>query len=143
MLSHIQLFVTPWTVAHEAPLSMGFFSQEYQNKLPFPAPGYLSNPGIEPASPALAGRFFTTVPPGKTSQKRRGESFSIFERRILGQWSYTSTCLWKCSWKHSLTNKTKSTHTLWAYTIIQFSYTIQLYNSMNYTIHLTFNSIKC
>ena len=55
-------------VAHQAPLSMGFSRQEYWNGLPFPSPGDLPNPGIEPAfveSPALASRFFTTEPPGK------------------------------------------------------------------------------
>ena len=52
-LSHIQLFVTPWTVAHQAPLSMGFSRQEYWGGLPFPPPGHLPDPGIEPGSPAL------------------------------------------------------------------------------------------
>ena len=56
---------TPWTVAYQAPLSMGFSRQEYWSGLPFPSPGDLPSPGIEPVSPALAGRFFTTVPPGK------------------------------------------------------------------------------
>ena len=53
----------PWTVAHQAPPSMGFSRQEYWSVLPFPSPGDLPNPGIKPASPtslALAGRFFTT-----------------------------------------------------------------------------------
>ena len=59
-------FVTPCTVAHQASLSIGFPRQEYQSGLPFPPPGDLADPGIEPASPALAGRFFTTVPPGKS-----------------------------------------------------------------------------
>ena len=57
-----------WTVAHQAPLSVEFFRQEYWSGLPFPAVGDLPNPRIEPASlgsPALTGRFFTTVPPGK------------------------------------------------------------------------------
>ena len=58
-------FPAPWTVAHQAPLSMEFFRQEYWNELPFPTPEYLPDPGIEPVSPALAGGFFTTVPPGK------------------------------------------------------------------------------
>ena len=57
-------FVT-WTVAHQAPLSMGFSRQEYWNGLPFPSQGYLPNPGMEPVSPALAGGFFTTEPPQK------------------------------------------------------------------------------
>ena len=59
---------TPWTVAHQAPLSMGFFRQEYWSRLPFSTPGGLPNPGIEPmslSSPALAGRFFTIAIPGK------------------------------------------------------------------------------
>ena len=64
-LSHVQLFVTPWTLARQAPLSMGFFRQECWSGLPFPSPGDLPDPGIEPASPALTGGFFTTEPPGK------------------------------------------------------------------------------
>ena len=61
--SHVQLFATPWTVAHQAPLSMGFSRQEYWSGLPYPPPGDLPNPGIEStplAAPASAGRFFTT-----------------------------------------------------------------------------------
>ena len=52
-------------VAHQAPLSMGFFRQEYWSGLPCPAPGDLPNPGIEPIFPALADGFFTAEPPGK------------------------------------------------------------------------------
>ena len=63
--SHIQLLVTLWIVALQAPLSIGFSRQEYWNGLSFPPPGDLPHPGIEPASPALAGGFFTTEPPGK------------------------------------------------------------------------------
>ena len=61
-------FVTPWTLAQQAPLSMGFSRQEYWSGLLFPPPGDLPDPGIEPtspASPALAGGFFTSKPPGK------------------------------------------------------------------------------
>ena len=57
--------MTPWTTAHQAPLSMGFSRQEYWNGLPCPSPGELPDAGIEPASPELAGGFFTTEPPGK------------------------------------------------------------------------------
>ena len=64
-LSCVQLFATLWTVAHQAPLSRGFARQEYWNGLPFPPPGDLPDPSIKPASPALAGEFFTPVPPGK------------------------------------------------------------------------------
>ena len=65
MLSCVRLFAPPWTVARQAPLSMEFSRQEYWNALPFPPPGDLANPGIKPVSPASAGRFFTTEPPGK------------------------------------------------------------------------------
>ena len=64
-LCRVQLSATPWTVAHQAPLSMGFSRQDYWSGLPFPSPGDLPDPGIEPTSPALAGGFLTTVPPGK------------------------------------------------------------------------------
>ena len=67
VLSHVQIFVTPQTVA-QAPLSLGFYKQEYWRGLPFPPPGDLPDPGIEPMSPtstAFAGGFFTTEPPGK------------------------------------------------------------------------------
>ena len=60
--------MTPWTVVHQAPLSVEFFRQEYWSRLPFPTPGDLPDLGIKPASltsPALADRFFTTAPPGK------------------------------------------------------------------------------
>ena len=58
-------FVTPWTVAHQALLSVGFSSQEYCSGLSFPPLGDLPDSGMEPLSPALAGGFFTTEPPGK------------------------------------------------------------------------------
>ena len=57
--------VTPWIVARQAPLSMGFPRQEYWSGSPFPSPGNLPNPGIKPIFSALAGGFFTTEPPGK------------------------------------------------------------------------------
>ena len=65
LLSRVQLFVTPWTVAYQAPLSMGFSRQEYWSGLPFPSPGDLPNPGIEPGSPALQTDALPSEPPGK------------------------------------------------------------------------------
>ena len=59
LLSPVQLFATPWTVAHQASLSMGFSRQKYYSGLPFPSPGDLPNPGIEPQSPALQADAFT------------------------------------------------------------------------------------
>ena len=61
-------FVTPYTVAHQAPLFMGFFTQEYWSGLPFPSPGDLPDSGIEHLSPPLAEGFFTTEPPEKPSR---------------------------------------------------------------------------
>ena len=68
VVSPVQLFVTPWTVAHQASPFMGFLRQEYGSVWPFTPPGYLPDPGIETdshVSPALADRVFTTEPPGK------------------------------------------------------------------------------
>ena len=60
--NRVQLFPTLWNVAHQALLSMGFSRQEYWSGLPCPAPVDLPDPGIEPASPALAGGFLTPEP---------------------------------------------------------------------------------
>ena len=65
LLSHVQFFVTTWTIAHQAPLFLGLPRQEYWSGLLFPSLGNLPNPGIKPEFPALGGRFFTTEPPGK------------------------------------------------------------------------------
>ena len=78
-------FVTPWTIACQAPLSMGFPGQEYLSGLPFRSLGDLPNPGIEPespVSPALAGGFFTTEPPGKPQGFLRHLKISLFCQSI-------------------------------------------------------------
>ena len=62
----VRLFVTPWTVALQAPLSMGFSRQEYRSGSSFPSPGDLSNPGTEPRSPALQADYLSSEPPGKS-----------------------------------------------------------------------------
>ena len=72
VLCCVQLSEPPSTVACQAPLSMEFFEQEYWSGLPLPPPGDLPNPGVKPASPAspaLAGRFSTTAPPGKPGEQ--------------------------------------------------------------------------
>ena len=69
--SRVQVFVTPWTIARQAPVSMEFSRQEYWSGLPCPAPGDLPNPGTKPTSltsPALAGGFLPLAPPGKPPQ---------------------------------------------------------------------------
>ena len=62
-LSRVRLFATLWTVAHQAPLSMGFSRQEYWSGLPFPPPGDLPDPGTEPRSPVLQADTLTSEPP--------------------------------------------------------------------------------
>ena len=65
-LSRVRLFATPWTVAYQAPQSMEFSRQEYWSGLPFPSPGDLPNPGIEPGSPSSWADASPSEPPGKT-----------------------------------------------------------------------------
>ena len=69
LLSLLRLFETPWTVAYQASPSMGFSRQEYWSGLPFPFPGHLPDPGIEPRSPALEEDALTSEPPGKPRRK--------------------------------------------------------------------------
>ena len=94
--------MTPWTVARQTPLSMGFPRQQYWSGLPFPTPGDLSDPGIKPPSlesPALAGRFFTTVPPGKSNFLGACSHLPVnlglsdpFLKAILGELEGPGTC---------------------------------------------------
>ena len=65
LLSHVQLFGNPWTIAYQPPPSIGFSRQEYWNGLPFPSPGDLPNPGIDPGSLALQTDALPSEPPGK------------------------------------------------------------------------------
>ena len=65
-------FVMPCTLARQPPLSMRFLRQKYSSSLPFPSPGYLPDPGIEPLSPVLAVGFYITEPPGKSMARRVG-----------------------------------------------------------------------
>ena len=66
LLSRVRLFATPWTVAYQAPPSLGFSRQEYWSGLPFPSPGDLPNQGIEPGSPVLQADALPSEPPGKS-----------------------------------------------------------------------------
>ena len=78
-LSCVRLFATPWTKVHQAPPSMGFSRQEYWSGLPFPSPGYLPDPGIEPRSLALQADSLPTELSGKpklSSSQRYGFSSS-------------------------------------------------------------------
>ena len=78
MLSHVRLFATPWTVAHQAPRSMRLPREEYWSGLPFLSPWELSDPGIEPVSPALAGRFFTTSTTWEAQRRLWAEELMLF-----------------------------------------------------------------
>ena len=70
-LSGVRLFVIPWTVARQAPLFMGFSRQEYWSGLPFPSPGDLPDPGIEPRSPTLQADALTSEPQVISKKKKK------------------------------------------------------------------------
>ena len=74
-LSRVRLFATPWTVAHQAPPSMGFSRREYWSGVPFPSLGDLPDPGIEPRSPALQAEALTSEPPGKQTKPQNIDLF--------------------------------------------------------------------
>ena len=89
LLSPVRLFATPWTVAYQAPQSMGFSRQEYWSGLPFPSPGDLPNLGIEPGSPALRADALPSELPGKPKGKER---VGQIERVALKHIIYTTIC---------------------------------------------------
>ena len=76
-------FRTPWTVAGQAPLSMGLARQEYWSGLPFPFPGDLPDSGIKPTSPALAGGLFTTEPYFNLKKKKKERERFLRKRKQL------------------------------------------------------------
>ena len=84
--THIQLFVTLWTVVHQAPLSMGFYRQEYWSGLPFPSPAVL-DPGTEPRSPALLADSLPCEQPGKPKKegKTRLSPSTIPIKNVMGK----------------------------------------------------------
>ena len=87
LLSCVGLFATPWTIAHQALLSMGFPRQEYRSGLPCPPPGDLSNSGTELVPPALAGSFFITNAIWEAQRKYAGLKLGsglVFPLRTLG-----------------------------------------------------------
>ena len=78
-LSRVRLFATPWTVAYQVPPSMGFSRQECWSGLPFPSPGDLPDPGIEPGSPALQADALPSEPPGKPYKEIRRQKIHRLE----------------------------------------------------------------
>ena len=105
-LSCVLTLVTPWTVARQAPLSMGFPRQEYWRGLSFPPPGDLSSLGIQlmsPACPALAGRLSTTKPPGKFYQNFKPLWPSI-SWSLSGGWGNYPRVIQMINFNRALTN---------------------------------------
>ena len=104
-LSHVWLFATPWTIAHQVPLTMGFFRQEYWSALPFPTPGDLLDPGfnaVSPSSPALTCRFFTTAPPGKPLYRHYKAKAGCAKLRGGAEWKRTKAQEKPRRWELSL-----------------------------------------
>ena len=90
-LSQVRLFATPWTVAHQAPLSVGFSRQGYWSGLPCPPPGDLPRPGIASlASPAMAGGLFATSQLGSPVKIFIPRLLKIFFRKAFRPWSLVS-----------------------------------------------------
>ena len=102
-LSHVRLFAAPWIVAYQAPLSMGFSRQEYWSGLPFPSPGNLPDPGIEPKSPALQADALPSKPPGKSLKF----SDSITLLKVL---CILLFCFWLKSFQHFLWGRSSVPH---------------------------------
>ena len=101
-LSRVRLFATPWTVAYQAPLSMRFSRQEYWSGLPFPSPGDLPDPGIEPRSPALESDALTSEPPGKPHirgwilvSREKSRTLPVRKRRVVGGTWWGNTIYWE------------------------------------------------
>ena len=96
MQYHVRLFATPWTVAHQAPLSIGFPRWEHWSGLSFPPPGDLHNPGIESMSAALAGRFVTTEIPGKPMYKNTNYLVPVLVDQLSAGWFTMGLPGWFC-----------------------------------------------
>ena len=99
LLSHVQLSVTPWTAACQAPLSMGFSKQEYWSGLPFPSPGDLPDPGIEPGSSSLQADSLPSEPPEKEGGNKFSSDF-LSVRRFTHINTLTLMTLPGTAWVH-------------------------------------------
>ena len=98
-LSRVWLFATPWTVSYQAPPSMGFSRQECWSGLPFPSPGDLPDPGIEPRSPTLQADALPSDPPGKPLDS-------------------SDNCIWKSKWRQNAEMTSKMQNVEESYTLI-------------------------
>ena len=100
-LSHVRLFATPWAVAYQAPPSVGFSRQEYWSGLPFPSPGDLPNPGIQPRDPALLTDTLPSKPPGKPyviffSITFHCMDITYFSYSFIHRWVFGFSPVWGC-----------------------------------------------
>ena len=82
-LSRVQIFVTPWTITYQAPLTMGFSRQEYWSGLPFPSPGDLPNPGIELRSPVLQADALPSEPPLNSGLQVASQNAQIDSNQVV------------------------------------------------------------
>ena len=100
-LSRVQLFATPWTVTYYVPPSIGFSRQEYWSGLPFPSPGDLPNPGIEPGSPTLRADALPSEPPGKgiPVELLQDDAVKVLHSTCQRLWK---TQQWPQDWKRSV-----------------------------------------
>ena len=96
LVSHVPFFATPWTIACQAPLSVGFPRQEYWSGLPFPSPGDPPNPEIEPRSPALQT---DSLPLNHLKERSRGKRAKLSEPKSLYQAPLTQTARLRNCWK--------------------------------------------
>ena len=101
LLSHVWLFATPWTIAHQAPPSMEFSRQEYWSGLPFPSPGDLPDPGMEPGSPKLRADALSSEPLGNPIIK--DNMSSNLTQLLTGNEARKMTSYWK-EWQNQSTN---------------------------------------
>ena len=106
---------TPWTVALQAPLSMGFPRQKYGSELPFPSPGDLPDPGIKPRAPTLQVDSLPAEPPGKPTSLQHGPQFAP-DSRICLQWRrpgfdfWVGKIPWRRKWKPSPVFLSRESH---------------------------------
>ena len=115
VLSNVQLFATPWNVAHQASLSVEFSRQEYWRGLPFPTPGNLPNPRIKPTSltsPELAGGFFTT-----------GASWKVLFPKLTKRTKSSKNVNRKSSFLCLLQPWRKKTNEIWGNPLGQYGFT--------------------
>ena len=121
-LSCVQLSATLWTASYQAPLSMGFFRQEYWSELPFPSPEDLPDPGIKPTSPvapALQADSISTEPPGKPSLMTRQMQIKTIMRHYLIPSKWPSSKSTKNKWWIGCGEKWTLLHCWWECKLVQ------------------------